>query len=312
MRNKKKDVMELRFYEVPQDEHVLALLGEKWVRNYGHDEKNLHFHNLMEIGYCRNGLGRLILNEEVLEYGSAMVSVIPQNYPHTTISKENAGPSFWEYLFFDPMIIIMELYPNDPLLQREIFQQMNQKAYFLNEWENRNLALLVKTIMEEMRTKKLHYREYVQNTLRTLVIELIRMCESTKKPSEIKRKANVVQISAALEYIRVEYTNPIKVEDLASICHMSETHFRRVFEAHINMSPIDYINLIRVQRACDIMRRSDDSMDMVAQKAGFATTSTFNRNFKKFLNTSPYQWKINPENIEKKLLDYNVSVLKGW
>lgn len=53
-------------------------------------------------------------------------------------------------------------------------------------------------------------------------------------------------------------------------------------------------------------------MDMVAQKAGFATTSTFNRNFKKFLNTSPYQWKINPENIEKKLLDYNVSVLKGW
>ena len=71
-------------------------------------------------------------------------------------------------------------------------------------------------------------------------------------------------------------------------------------------------------------------MDIVAQKVGFTTTSTFNRNFrqvtgmtplewrkrpenfKKFLNTSPYQWKINPENYETKLLNYNISARKGW
>ena len=49
-----------------------------------------------------------------------------------------------------------------------------------------------------------------------------------------------------------------------------------------------------------------------AQKVGFTTTSTFNRNFKKYLNTSPYQWKISPENYERKLLNYNISALKGW
>ena len=61
---KEKDTMELRFYEVPQGEYVLALLGDNWIRDYGHDESNLHFHNLMEIGYCKNGTGELILNEE--------------------------------------------------------------------------------------------------------------------------------------------------------------------------------------------------------------------------------------------------------
>ena len=67
----------------------------------------------------------------------------------------------------------------------------------------------------------------------------------------------------------------------------------------MNMSPMDYINLMRVQKACDIMKKTNDSMDVVAQKVGFTTTSTFNRNFKKYLNTSPYQWKISGKLREK-------------
>ena len=102
------------------------------------------------------------------------------------------------------------------------------------------------------------------------------------------------------------------VEELAQECHMSETHFRRLFESCMNMSPVDYINLVRIQKACDLLKKTTDSMDIVAQKVGFTTTSTFNRNFKKFLNTSPYQWKINPENYETKLLNYNISARKGW
>ena len=95
MGKKKKDTIELRFYEVPQNEYVLALLGEDWIRDYGHDEVNLHFHNLMEIGFCRNGTGELILNEKRYPYQPAMVSVIPYNYPHLTISSAGDGPSFW-------------------------------------------------------------------------------------------------------------------------------------------------------------------------------------------------------------------------
>jgi len=122
----------------------------------------------------------------------------------------------------------------------------------------------------------------------------------------------LTQIAAALDYVRMEYTHSIRVEELAQVCHMSETHFRRIFEASMNMSPVDYMNLVRIQKACDLMKKTNDSMDIVAQKVGFATTSTFNRNFKKFLNTSPYQWKINPGNYERKLLNYNISARKGW
>lgn len=56
--------MELRFYEVPQNEYVLALLGDSWIRDYGHDESNLHFHNLMDQVIGKHSTGELILNEE--------------------------------------------------------------------------------------------------------------------------------------------------------------------------------------------------------------------------------------------------------
>ena len=93
---------------------------------------------------------------------------------------------------------------------------------------------------------------------------------------------------------------------------MSETHFRRLFESYINMPPMEYLNLIRVQKACELMKKTNEPMEFIAQKCGFTTQSTFNRNFRKFLDTSPYQWKINPENYEHKLLNFRISALKGW
>ncbi len=316
MGKKKKDTIELRFYEVPQNEYVLALLGEDWIRDYGHDEVNLHFHNLMEIGFCRNGTGELILNEKRYPYQPAMVSVIPYNYPHLTISSAGDGPSFWEYIFFDPVQIIAEMYPANLLYQREVLEKINRAAVLIHEWENRNLALLIKMIMEEMRGRRPHYNDCVRGMVVTLMAELLRLAESrlgdAAAKAEEHKGTGVFQIAPAIEYVRLEYTHLIKVEELAKTCHMSETHFRRVFEACMNMSPVDYINFVRIQKSCDLMKKSNDSMDMIAQKVGFSTTSTFNRNFKKFLNTSPYQWKINPENYERKLLDYNISARKGW
>lgn len=319
MGKKKKGTIELRFYEIPQNEYVLALLGENWIRDYGHDESNLHFHNLMEIGVCHNGTGELVLDEERLPYQQAMFSIIPYNYPHLTISNIKEGPSYWEYLFFDPLQILTEMYPGNELLQREMLEKINHKAFFVHEWGYRNASLLVKMIMEEMRNPRAHYLDSVRGLLYALITEIIRMNEQDERkiePDIVKKSSGknsgVTQIAAALDYVRLEYVNMIRVEELANVCHMSETHFRRVFEACMNMSPVDYINLVRIQKACDLMKRSNDSMDIVAQKVGFTTTSTFNRNFKKFLNTSPYQWKINPENYERKLLNYNISARKGW
>ena len=55
MSRNKKPRMEYRYYEVPEKCPVLVLQGEKWLQNYGYQIDYLHFHNLMEIGFCYYG-----------------------------------------------------------------------------------------------------------------------------------------------------------------------------------------------------------------------------------------------------------------
>ena len=313
MGRKKRDTIEFRFYEIPQGQSCLALLGEKWIMVYGKDDKCQHFHNLFEVGYCRNGYGDLILDEKTCKYQSEMLSLIPANYPHMTISKE---ANFWEYIFFDVEEVIRQLFPDKPSRQREALNIVNKRADILYEYQHPEMAELIKRVMEEMRDKNPYYVETTQNLLRAFVLMLIRLqktMDAEKTEFDEKGdKAILMNIRPALEYIDSNYSEPIKASDLASSCNMSETHFRRVFQEAINMPPMDYVNLVRIQKGCEILNKTDYSMEVVAAECGFASFSTFNRNFRKYLNTSPYQFKKNKDNYANKLLDYKINALKGW
>lgn len=312
MGRKAKETVELRFYEIPQGEPLLALLGEEWNRVYGHDNFYLHFHNLMEIGICRRGEGELLINEKTYPYRTNSITLIPPNIPHTTISG-GQSPNAWEFLYIDINQIVEELYGERLAQKNEAAELIRQSAHLLDARQYPGIAGIVDAIIREMRQQKLYYRQMVKCYLHTLVYEIFRL-EKAKTRTELETggTGGMRQMTAALEYISQNYRQDVKVGMLAQICGMSETYFRKVFEEYVHMLPMDYVNLVRVQKACELMKQGDDSMDEVAIQAGFATTSTFNRNFKKFFNTSPYQWKINPDRYERKLQGFHINTLKGW
>lgn len=80
MAKRKKDTMEFRFYELPQGESALVLCGESWKRVYGHEKFHLHFHNLLEIGICREGDGNMYLDEDIYQYHDGDITFIPENF----------------------------------------------------------------------------------------------------------------------------------------------------------------------------------------------------------------------------------------
>lgn len=79
----------------------------------------------------------------------------------------------------------------------------------------------------------------------------------------------------------------------------------------MHMKPLDYVNLVRVDKACGLMARQDISMEEVSFRVGYQTQSTFNRNFKRLTGYSPNQWK-HKENYQEGILkNYQISALKG-
>ena len=122
----------------------------------------------------------------------------------------------------------------------------------------------------------------------------------------------VAMITSVLDYVSYHYMEDIKVEDLANICHISETHFRRVFTSYMKMSPLEYINTVRVYTACELLETTDAPVADVAHKCGFTTNSTFNRNFKQLMGVTPLEWRKRPESYEQQLLRFDIHSEKGW
>lgn len=307
---KRKKKLQFRYYEIPQGEPCLALLGEAWVRPYGDGVDCLHFHNYMEIGYCYDGAGEIILDEESIPYKPDMFTIIPKNYPHNTES-EDFSLSRWEYLFIDVEAFLLENYRDNEIFAEDLIKIINNRAWAEEASGHPEVAGLIRGILEEMRYKKDLYAESVRGMIQSLLINIARM--NHKFSAKVRQQSSgVSHMTVALHYIGKHYAEDLKIGDLAAVSHMSETHFRRVFQKTMNMTPSDYVNLVRVQGACEYMKKNTASMEMVAEKCGFQSVSTFNRNFKKILGITPYQWKIHPDNYEAKLLNYKISAYKGW
>ena len=86
MARKKRQVAEFRYYKMPDNCALFALVGEKWRQEYGRDIDLLHFHNYLEIGYCYDGSGVMVLGEKEYPYSGSEFTFIPKNYLHTTNS----------------------------------------------------------------------------------------------------------------------------------------------------------------------------------------------------------------------------------
>ncbi|MCD8039191.1 MAG: AraC family transcriptional regulator [Lachnospiraceae bacterium] len=308
MSKKRKKPAEFRFYELSNDEPALALLGNKWKQVYGENIDNQHFHNLLEIGVCHYGEGDLVIEDDSYRFGADMISCIPANFLHVTRSDTDVV-AFWEYLYINPTEILQTC-SKAPQDIKGILEAVNQKAFFVSAQENPILLTLVNAIFEEMSHKREYHQECVRGMIYALLFEIARF--NGKKSSRTSERNGTLLLENAIEYVEKNYHNNFKIEDLANVCHMSETHFRRVFQEKMNMTPIEYVNFVRIKKACELIDKTDISMEDVAEKVGFITPSTFNRNFRRIIGTSPYQWKKRPDNHERKLLDYQISALKGW
>ncbi len=306
---KKRVKLEFRYYEMPEKELVLALLGEEWIRPYGEGIDYLHFHNYMEVGICHYGQGEVILDENHHAFGDERIVIIPPNHPHTTNCTEGTK-AFWEWMYFDIDTVLAEMYAGDAAMCKTVRNQIYERPFFFKREDQVFLYEILLHLIREMQNKEYLYRDTVRSLLRLFVTEVLRMHDAEEQMN--RRRQNTMIIQPAMEYVESHYAELIRISDLAAACSISESHFRRVFQQTMNMKPLDYVNLIRVQQACLMMKKTDGSMEDIAYQTGFESVSTFNRNFKRVLNISPYQWKKSADNYEGKLANYHISAQKGW
>ena len=90
-----------------------------------------------------------------------------------------------------------------------------------------------------------------------------------------------------LDYIEIHYAQTISVEELAKICCFSEHHFMRFFKKHMNMTCVEYVNNVRLEKAVELFEQGNTSILEVSLSVGFHNLSYFHRAFKNKYGMTP-------------------------
>lgn len=99
------------------------------------------------------------------------------------------------------------------------------------------------------------------------------------------------QLKPALEYIEQHYSQHISLETLAKLTGFSPKYFCRYFRAIVHRSPIDYLNYYRIECAAHFLVSADMNVAEVAVHCGFADSSAFIKQFRKYKGTTPRQYR---------------------
>ena len=116
----------------------------------------------------------------------------------------------------------------------------------------------------------------------SIILEMVSSGAKRYSPSEKQKK-----VAPALEYIAKNINSRLSNETLAKVCGLSTVYFRKLFSDIYGVSPIMYIQELRVKKAKEMLRSDFGSISDVARSLGYASIYDFSRTFKKHVGISP-------------------------
>jgi AraC-like DNA-binding protein len=114
----------------------------------------------------------------------------------------------------------------------------------------------------------------------------------------VRQQATAERLKPVFDYISAHSAEIIAVGKGASLAHLSESRFSRVFKQISGMTFVNYVTHVRLSRALRMLRESPVTIGEVALATGFSDQSYFDRRFKAAFGRTPNQVRISIKSQE--------------
>lgn len=251
-------------------------------RDHPRYEMSLHWHTEWEIVRVIGGELRLYLNNEAHPLRAGEVAFVGSGVLHRAEPQDCT----YECVVLDPNMLIGR--GGDPVtgyvraLQKGEVESRPSEGPLLQAVERLFTALREEPPYFELRVHaaamEVLYHLYAEGRVRV------------KEKREQTGHRRQVMLSL-LEWIDGNYTERITLGDLAAVAGTGEKYLCRFFKEYTGNSPVEYINRLRVERACLDMTEAGHSITRAALDNGFNDVSYFCKIFKRYKGIGPREYR---------------------
>lgn len=265
-------------------------------------ESHLHAHDYIEIAYVMAGRGIHCIDDKEYSVSKGDLFIINYNIPHEFRSLPGPSePSLIVYnCIFRPEFIDYKLVNCKDfydITHHFLFQSIFPKEAA----KDNSMSLLHKGSKEIEDIYEKMYREYTLKEegyieiLRAYTIELLITIFRLYKKSAVIAEGLEVQrrkiIDSVIIHMKSNYTKELKLDELSAMAFLSPNYFSRLFKECTSLTVSEYIQKIRTEEACQLLRKTDKKIIDIAYEVGYKDIKYFNTVFKRINGKTPGEYR---------------------
>lgn len=261
----------------------------------------LHRHQYFQINYVYEGKAKHFINNNDFDIIKGDIFIIPPYVPHCIKEPKNTNVEIFEFEFVpefldqsldrvNDMRSFIDFMYIEPFLvsNGEIKPRLNLVGKAEIEVEN-----LLNEVLAEYTERKQGFVLLIKSLLLKLLVlvgrEFTKELEDSNIYTIYDRHRDA--IFSSIEYIKNHYTDDLDIEDIAKKSNFSVSYFRYVFKSITSQTFTQYVNRLRLCKAMELLKSTDDRVLDICLDVGFNNVDHFCRLFRQSTGVSPLEYR---------------------
>lgn len=130
-----------------------------------------------------------------------------------------------------------------------------------------------------------------QSLSQVLIWRLLLLTASKSRKNEVRGGLAQWQARRTTEYLADNLDQRVTLDELAAIARLSPFHFARAFAKTVGMPPFRYQQKLRLERACELLAKTDFRIIEIALAVGYESPQALSRVFVQHHGMAPSRWR---------------------
>lgn len=158
------------------------------------------------------------------------------------------------------------------------------------------LLNLVNDIIEGLKRDNIH--AYAATGSSYLFFDELLSIRNNEGLSSQKEVAEDEMLEKVKRFVQLNYANTCSVDVIAAHVHYSRSFVSHFFKQRVGISLPQFVNELRIRRACELLNQTDMSNEQIAMSIGYSDALYFIKVFKRYMLMTPQKYRQNMQNTE--------------